>query len=65
MLTQVAEQIEARGVKQGMRQGMHEGLQQGMQQKAREDAQKMKEKGYSLEDIADITGLTEDEIKNL
>lgn len=57
MLTQVAEQIEARGVKQGMKQGM--------QQKAREDAQKMKEKGYSLEDIADITGLTEDEIKNL
>jgi predicted transposase/invertase (TIGR01784 family) len=40
-------------------------MQQGMQQKAREDAQKMKEKGYSLEDIADITGLTEDEIKNL
>jgi predicted transposase/invertase (TIGR01784 family) len=57
MLTQIAEQIEARGVQQGM--------QQGMQQKARENALKMKEKGYSVEDIADITGLTVEEIQKL
>ncbi len=35
MLTQIAQQIEARGI------------QQGMQQKAKKNALKMKEKGYS------------------
>ena len=53
MITQIAEQIEARGEKRGM------------QQKAKEAARKMKEKGYALKDIADITGLTEEEIKRL
>jgi len=58
MLTQIAEQIEARGVQQGVQKGM----QKGMQQNARENALKMKEKGYSVEDI---TGLTVKEIQNL
>jgi len=30
-----------------------------------ENAKKMRAKGYPIEDIADITGLTQDEIKNL
>ncbi len=57
MLTQIAEQIEERGIQQGM--------QQGMQQNARENALKMKNREYSVKDIADITGLTEEEIQNL
>jgi len=69
MITQIAEQIEARGEKrgmeQGMEQGMERGMEQGMEKKAREDALRMKEKGYALKDIADITGLTEEEIKKL
>ena len=57
MLTQIAEQIEACGEARGM--------QQGMQKKAREDALKMKNKGYPVKDIADVTGLTGEEIRNL
>ncbi len=34
-----------------------------MQQKEKETALKMKKKGYSVEDIADITGLTVEELK--
>ena len=57
MLTQIAEQIETRGEKRGM--------QQGIQQNARENAVKMKEKGYPIADIVDITGLVVEEIRNL
>ena len=53
MLTQIAEQIEERGI------------QQGMQQNAGENALKMKNREYSVKDIADITGLTVEEIQNL
>jgi predicted transposase/invertase (TIGR01784 family) len=42
-----------------------EGMQQGMQRKAREDAQKMLDRGFSVEDIMDITGLSEQEIKDI
>ncbi len=57
MLTQIAEQIEERGIQQGM--------QQGMQQNARENALKMKSREFSVKDIADITGLTVEEIQSL
>lgn len=53
MLAQVVEQIEARGEARGM------------QQNARENAIKMKSREYPIKDIADITGLTEEEIKKL
>ena len=53
MLAQIAEKIEARG------------MQQGMQQKAKEAALKMKQKGFSEEDIAEITGLSMEEIRAL
>ncbi len=47
MLTQIAQQRE----------------EQGMQQKAEGDARKMKEKGYPVKDIAEITELTEETIQ--
>ena len=53
MLTQIAEQIEERGI------------QKGMQKKARENALKMKNREFSVKDIAEITGLTVEEIQNL
>ena len=37
----------------------------GIEQKNIENARKMKEKGYKLEDIKDITGLSEEEIAKL
>ena len=44
---------------------MQEGMQEGMQQKAREAARKMRKRGFSIADIADITGLSEKEIEEL
>ena len=48
--------------------GLQQGLEQGLQQthdKIVVIAKKMKQKGNSLEDIAEITGLTVSEIKKL
>ena len=42
-----------------------EGVVQGIEQKNMENARKMKEKGYSIKDIQDITGLSEEEISKL
>ncbi|WP_041397074.1 Rpn family recombination-promoting nuclease/putative transposase [Spirochaeta africana] len=39
--------------------------QRGMQQARREDARKMLDRGFSITDIADITGLSEKEIREL
>ena len=61
MLAEIAEQIVARY----MQQGFQKGFQIGMQQKAKEDALKMKQKGFSEEDIAEITGLSLEEIRAL
>ncbi len=41
------------------------GVEKGMQQKAREDARKMRDRGFAIADIADITGLSEQEIREL
>jgi predicted transposase/invertase (TIGR01784 family) len=61
MLTKLAEEIEARGEKRGIQQG----ILQGAQQKALETARRMKEKGYAIAEIADVTGLTIEEIEKL
>ena len=42
-----------------------DGVQSGIEQNNIENARKMKEKGYKLEDIKDITGLSEEEIAKL
>ena len=42
-----------------------EGLEQGALKKAREDAKRMLDKGYPIEDICDITGLTREEVEGL
>ncbi|SIQ11493.1 conserved hypothetical protein (putative transposase or invertase) [Alkalispirochaeta americana] len=44
---------------------MQRGRQEGMREKAREDARRMLDKGFSIQDIVDITGLSEQEIKDL
>ena len=50
---------------QGMAQGMAKGMAQGKDEANRENAKRMKDKGYSLADIADITGLTMEMIEQL
>ena len=55
----------AEGKAEGLAEGKAEGIVQGMAQANRESAVKMKSKGYTLEDIAEITGLTIEEIQKL
>ena len=53
------------GLAQGKAEGRAEGRAEGEQLKAIFIAQKMKAKGYTSKDIADMTGLSEEEIKDL
>ena len=46
-------------------EGREDGLAEGHKVAKYEDALKMKTKGYAVEDIAEITGLTVEEIKEL
>jgi predicted transposase/invertase (TIGR01784 family) len=49
----------------GIQEGIQQGLQQGIHQEKAETVQRMKAKGFSVEDISEIAGLTIEEIKNL
>lgn len=53
------------GYKKGMALGLAKGLAEGERSKALDAARRMKAKGYSVEDIADITGLPIDTINSL
>jgi predicted transposase/invertase (TIGR01784 family) len=61
MLAQLAEDIEKRGIKLGEERGE----KRGEMQKAREDARRMKARGYPVEDIVEITGLSAEEVEKL
>ena len=49
----------------GIQEGIQRGLQQGIHQEKAETVQRMKAKGFSVEDISEIAGLTIEEVKNL
>ncbi|MCQ2207157.1 MAG: Rpn family recombination-promoting nuclease/putative transposase, partial [Paludibacteraceae bacterium] len=53
------------GLKEGEEKGLKKGREEGAMEKNIENAKKMKEKGYSIEDIAEITGLSSTEIEEL
>ena len=55
----------AEGLKEGRAEGLKEGLEKGRAEEKIENAKKMKDKGSPLDFIADITGLTIEEINNL
>lgn len=54
-----------KGREQGRAEGREQGRAEGEYNKALESARKMKAKGYPADDIAEITGLTIDEINRL
>ena len=54
-----------KGLEKGIEQGIKQGIQQGAVQNQKEIAQKMKFKGFDKKTISEITGLTEEQIKNL
>ncbi len=53
------------GYEEGFDKGREAGLQQGAHQKALETAKKLIARGYELEDIADLSGLTISQIQEL
>ena len=56
---------EAKGFSLGIAQGKQEGISAGSHQKALETAQILKQLGDPIQKIAQATGLTEKEIKQL
>jgi len=59
-----AEGIE-KGRAEGIEKGKAEGIEKGIEDNKRENARRMKAKGFTTEDISDITGLTAEEIDRL
>ena len=53
-----------KGMQEGMEKGMKEGKREGELNKAKEIARKMREKGMSADDIAEMTGLSVAEIQS-
>jgi predicted transposase/invertase (TIGR01784 family) len=53
---------EAKGRAEGRAEGRVEGLEEGEAKERINNARKMKDKGYPIEDIAEITGLSSEEI---
>lgn len=53
------------GKEQGYEAGLQQGLERGAHQKALETAKKLIARGYELEDIADLSGLTISQIQEL
>ena len=57
--------IMTTALNKGLRQGRAEGLAEGEAKANRENARRMKAKGYAIHDIAEVTGLSEEDIERL
>ena len=53
------------GLKEGREEGRQEGKQEGKQENKQEIAKKMKDKGFDIEIIIELTGLEKEVIENL
>jgi predicted transposase/invertase (TIGR01784 family) len=54
-----------KGMQQGIEKGLEKGIQQGVQQKAIETARRALALGLPTADVAELTGLTEEDIQSL
>ena len=54
-----------KGLAQGRAEGRVEGFAEGEAKANRENARRMKTKGYPLKDIAEVTGLSPEEVERL
>ena len=55
----------AEGLREGRAEGLKEGRAEGLKEANLENARRMKAKGYSIEDIMEITGLTMEDVSAL
>ena len=53
------------GIEEGIQQGIEKGIQQGIEKGVEQTAKKMKDAGFTTEQIQTITGLPKDEIEKL
>ena len=58
-------EVKAYNYKKGKNDGLAQGREEGLKQKNKEIAKKMKEKGFSIDDITEITNLSKSEIEEL
>ncbi|NLJ10382.1 MAG: hypothetical protein GX438_08595 [Treponema sp.] len=65
MLATTVKQWEQDLVQQGLQQGLQKGLLEGEKRKALATARKLKQKGMSIHEIAELTGLSIDEVQKL
>ena len=59
------EQGRKEGLEQGLKEGLEQGIEQGIELKAQEMARALKDRGVSIEIIAEISGLSAEEIDKL
>ncbi|WP_235596381.1 Rpn family recombination-promoting nuclease/putative transposase, partial [Leptospira weilii] len=59
-----AERLISEGIQQGIEQGIEKGIEQGIEQEKLETAGKMLKKGIDLKTILEITGLTEQDLRD-
>ena len=53
------------GREEGMKEGREEGMKEGREEERLKNARKMRAKGFTIEDIAEITGLAKEKIEKL
>lgn len=61
----IAEKLVKEGMEKGIKKGMEKGMEKGKLQEKKEVARKLIAKGLDINSIAEITGLTETEIKEI
>ena len=66
---QLLHDAEQKGLKQGVEQGIEKGIEQGKEEgrteERRETARKLKARNMPISEIAEITDLTEEEVRTL
>ena len=59
------EQGLEKGFPEGIEQGIEKGIEKGLEIGLRDTARKMKEKGFTIGEIVELTGLTESQIREI
>ena len=62
-MSKILREFEEQAINKGRQEGLQEGRQEGRQETLRLTARKLYLKGLSIEDIAEITGLLKDEVR--
>jgi len=65
LLHDILEEGIQKGRKEGIKEGIQKGRKEGKQSGIRQNAQKMLQRGYPIEEITEITGLSPEEIASL